>query len=77
MAILTDNADAVIGVDTRADTRAGCLLDHMGRQVAEITAALSRSMLRGGARRPCASAAAGAAASSPVSAVTAWPPYAA
>jgi len=30
-------------VDTRADTRAGCLLDHTGRQVAEIAAALSRS----------------------------------
>lgn len=52
MAILADNADAVIGVDTRTDTRAGCLLDHLGRNVAEISAALSRSMPRaGGAAR--------------------------
>jgi hypothetical protein len=30
-------ADAVIDVDTRADVRASCLLDHMGWQVAETT----------------------------------------
>jgi hypothetical protein len=47
-------ADAIIGVDTCADTCADRLLDHMGRQVAEITEALSRSTLRERARRPCA-----------------------
>jgi hypothetical protein len=48
VAILADTADAVIGVDTRTDTRAACLLDHMGRQVAEISAALRSSMPRAG-----------------------------
>jgi len=37
MAMLADTADAVIGVDTHADTHTACLLDRLGRQLAVIT----------------------------------------
>ncbi len=57
MAILADNGGCRHRRGYPRRFSSGCLLDHMGRQVAEITAALSRSMLRGRARRPCASTA--------------------
>jgi transposase len=37
MATLADTADAVIGVDTHADSHTAALLDRMGRQLAVIT----------------------------------------
>jgi transposase len=37
MAMLADTVDAVIGVDTHADTHTVCLLDRLGRQLAVVT----------------------------------------
>jgi transposase len=37
MAMLADSADAVIGVDTHADTHTACLVDPLGRQLAVVT----------------------------------------
>jgi transposase len=39
MAMLADTVDAVIGVDTHTDSHTACLLDHLGRQHAVVTAA--------------------------------------
>jgi transposase len=39
MAMLADTVDAVIGVDTHADTHTACLLNHLGRHVAVTTIA--------------------------------------
>ena len=37
MAMLAEDADAVIGVDTHTDTHTACLVDQLGRQLAVIT----------------------------------------
>jgi transposase len=37
MAMLAEDADAVIGVDTHTDTHTACLVDPLGRQLAVIT----------------------------------------
>ena len=39
MAMLAEDANAVIGVDTHTDTHTACLLDHLGGQLAMITIA--------------------------------------